>query len=234
MSRTARLFLLMDALRAKRRPVTAADLGRAAGRVRTDDLPRHPDPGRARRADRGRGGHRLCAAQRFLMPPLMFGADELEALVLGARWVQAPGRPGAGRGGLERTGENRRGGAERPARRDGRYQPVGADRRHRRSRRRVRPAGARSDPPRTQAVHRLSGRGRRRVRAQGLADSRWPSSKASGCWPPGANCAPTSATSASTGSARRARPASATDPPPPVARRSGAGSKASPKTPDKN
>lgn len=87
MNRTERLFVLMDALRRHRRPVTAADLAEEAGvSVRTiyrdiDALVRlgAPVDGEAGLGYMLRGG--------FFLPPLTFDREELDALVLGARWV---------------------------------------------------------------------------------------------------------------------------------------------------
>lgn len=87
MNRTERLFVLMDALRRHRRPVTAAALAVEAGvSVRTiyrdiDALVRlgAPIDGEAGLGYMLRGG--------FFLPPLAFDREELDALVLGARWV---------------------------------------------------------------------------------------------------------------------------------------------------
>lgn len=91
MSRTARLFKLMDALRARRQPVTAAQLAaQLSVSVRTvyRDVQTLVELGA--RIDGGAGvGYLLRAG--FFLPPLMFGEDEIEALVLGARWVQGQG-----------------------------------------------------------------------------------------------------------------------------------------------
>ncbi|MDL2355317.1 MAG: YafY family protein [Pseudomonadota bacterium] len=91
MSRTARLFLLMDALRARRRPVTAAVLGAQLGvSERTIYRDVQTLAGLGAPIDGEAGVGYLLRAGAFL-PPLMFGADELEALVLGARWVRRQG-----------------------------------------------------------------------------------------------------------------------------------------------
>ena len=91
MSRTARLFKLMDALRARRLAVTAAQLAaELAVSVRTvyRDVQTLVDLGA--RIDGGAGVGYVLRAGCFL-PPLMFDDDEIEALVLGARWVQGQG-----------------------------------------------------------------------------------------------------------------------------------------------
>ena len=91
MSRTTRLFKLMDALRGHRRPVTAARLADDLSvSVRTvyRDIQTLIDLGAPLEGEAGIG-YLLRAG--FFLPPLMFGEEELEALVLGARWVQGQG-----------------------------------------------------------------------------------------------------------------------------------------------
>jgi predicted DNA-binding transcriptional regulator YafY len=91
MSRTTRLFKLMDALRGHRRPVTAARLAEdLAVSVRTvyRDIQTLMDLGAPVEGEAGLG---YLLRPGFFLPPLMFGEDELEALVLGARWVQGQG-----------------------------------------------------------------------------------------------------------------------------------------------
>lgn len=91
MSRTGRLFLLMDALRGNRRPVTAATLAEKLGvseRTIYRDIQTLASLGAPIEGEAGVGY--LLRAGMFL-PPLMFDADELEALVLGARWVGQQG-----------------------------------------------------------------------------------------------------------------------------------------------
>jgi predicted DNA-binding transcriptional regulator YafY len=91
MSRTGRLFLLMDALRGNRRPVTAATLAEKLGvseRTIYRDIQTLAGLGAPIEGEAGVGY--LLRAGMFL-PPLMFDADELEALVLGARWVRQQG-----------------------------------------------------------------------------------------------------------------------------------------------
>ena len=93
MSRTARLFKLMDALRGHRRPVTAARLAEILSiSVRTvyRDIQTLMDLGAPIAGEAGVG---YMLRSGFFLPPLMFGEDELEALVLGARWVQGQGDP---------------------------------------------------------------------------------------------------------------------------------------------
>ncbi len=91
MSRTSRLFLLMDALRARRRPVAAAHLATELSvSVRTvyRDVQTLIELGAPIEGEAGIG---YLLRTGFFLPPLMFGEDELEALVLGARWVQRQG-----------------------------------------------------------------------------------------------------------------------------------------------
>ena len=94
MSRTGRLFQLMDALRGNRRPVTAATLAaqlRVSERTIYRDVQTLMELGAPLEGEAG-VGYMLRAG--FFLPPLMFGADELEALVLGARWVRGQGDAG--------------------------------------------------------------------------------------------------------------------------------------------
>src|SRR3984957_18432377 len=87
MSRTTRLFKLMDALRGHRRPVTAARLAEDLSvSVRTvyRDVQTLMDLGAPVEGEAGLG---YLLRPGFFLPPLMFGEDELEALVLGIRWV---------------------------------------------------------------------------------------------------------------------------------------------------
>jgi predicted DNA-binding transcriptional regulator YafY len=91
MSRTSRLFQLMDALRAHRRPVSASSLGTELSvSVRTiyRDVQTLIELGAPIEGEAGIG-YLLRAG--FFLPPLMFDEDELEALVLGARWVRRQG-----------------------------------------------------------------------------------------------------------------------------------------------
>src|SRR6202166_5131891 len=87
MSRTTRLFKLMDALRGHRRPVTAARLAdELSVSVRTvyRDIQTLTELGAPIGGEAGVG---YLLRSGFFLPPLMFGEDELEALVLGAQWV---------------------------------------------------------------------------------------------------------------------------------------------------
>jgi predicted DNA-binding transcriptional regulator YafY len=91
MSRTGRLFQLMDALRGNRRPVTAAQLAEKLGvseRTIYRDIQALAQLGAPVDGSAGVG---YMLRSGFFLPPLMFDADELEALVLGARWVRHQG-----------------------------------------------------------------------------------------------------------------------------------------------
>ncbi|WP_373989373.1 helix-turn-helix transcriptional regulator [Duganella sp. BuS-21] len=91
MSRTGRLFMLMDAMRGYRRPVTAAKLAEQLGvseRTIYRDIQTLSGLGAPLEGEAGVG---YMLKNGFFLPPLMFGADELEALVLGARWVRRQG-----------------------------------------------------------------------------------------------------------------------------------------------
>jgi predicted DNA-binding transcriptional regulator YafY len=89
MDKTERLFAIMDALRRHRRPVTAAQLAEEQNvSVRTLYRDIQTLVGLGAPID-GEAGIGYMLKAGFFLPPLMFSADELEALVLGARWVQA-------------------------------------------------------------------------------------------------------------------------------------------------
>jgi predicted DNA-binding transcriptional regulator YafY len=94
MSRTTRMFRLMEALRGHRRPVTAAYLAAelsVSPRTVYRDVQTLVDLGAPIEGEAG-VGYLLRAG--FFLPPLMFSEEELEALVLGARWVQGQGDAG--------------------------------------------------------------------------------------------------------------------------------------------
>src|SRR5471030_1275329 len=79
MSRTGRLFLLMDALRCHRRPVTAARLAEQLGvseRTIYRDVQTLCGLGAPLEGEAG-VGYMLRAG--FFLPPLMFGADDTSA-----------------------------------------------------------------------------------------------------------------------------------------------------------
>jgi len=87
--KTERLFAVMDALRRHRRPVTAAQLAEEQGvSVRTLYRDVQTLIGLGAPID-GEAGVGYMLKPGFFLPPLMFSPEELEALVLGARWVEA-------------------------------------------------------------------------------------------------------------------------------------------------
>lgn len=87
MSRSARLFSLLDALRRRRRPVTAAVLAAELGvTVRTiyRDVGTLAGMGAPIEGEAGIG---YVLRPGFMLPPLMFDEEEAEALVLGLSLV---------------------------------------------------------------------------------------------------------------------------------------------------
>ncbi|MDR1988751.1 MAG: YafY family transcriptional regulator [Acidobacteriaceae bacterium] len=87
MSRSERLLELMQCLRRHRRPVTSTALA-AELRISLRTLYRDMASLRAQGAHiEGEPGIGYVLRPGFLLPPLMFSAQELEALMLGARWV---------------------------------------------------------------------------------------------------------------------------------------------------
>jgi len=94
MDKTERLFSVMDALRRHRRPVTAQQLAdEQSVSVRTLYRDIQTLIGLGAPID-GEAGIGYMLKPGFFLPPLMFSPEELEALVLGAQWVQ--GQPDAG------------------------------------------------------------------------------------------------------------------------------------------
>ncbi|GEN13381.1 Predicted DNA-binding transcriptional regulator YafY, contains an HTH and WYL domains [Myxococcus fulvus] len=101
MDKTERLFAVMDALRRHRRPVTAAALAEEQGvslRTLYRDVRTLIGLGAPIVGEAGVG---YMLKPGFFLPPLMFTAEELEALVLGSRWVEA--QPDAGLAGAARN-----------------------------------------------------------------------------------------------------------------------------------
>ena len=87
MSRAARLLQLLEHLRTHRHAVPGAALAHELGislRSLYRDIATLREQGAQIEGDRGVG---YVLRPGFTLPPLMFSADELEALVLGARWV---------------------------------------------------------------------------------------------------------------------------------------------------
>lgn len=87
MSRSERLLQLLQALRRHRRPVSGKVLSEETGvslRTLYRDIASLQAQGAAIEGERGVG---YVLKPGFLLPPLMFSAEEIEALVLGTRWV---------------------------------------------------------------------------------------------------------------------------------------------------
>ena len=94
MTRSERLFALIQALRRHRRPVTAQQLAtELAVSIRT--IYRDIDTLVAQGASiAGEAGVGFVMRPGFTLPPLMFRDEEVEALILGSRWVaQLPDAP---------------------------------------------------------------------------------------------------------------------------------------------
>jgi predicted DNA-binding transcriptional regulator YafY len=90
-SRTARLFDLIQLLRRHRRPVGGAQLAAVLG-ISLRTLYRDIATLQAQGAPiDGAPGLGYLLRDGFVLPPLMFGVDEIEALVLGTRWVAERG-----------------------------------------------------------------------------------------------------------------------------------------------
>jgi predicted DNA-binding transcriptional regulator YafY len=94
MSRAERLLALLEELRRHRRPVRGEALAKALD-VSTRTLYRDIASLRAQGASiDGEAGVGFRLRPGFLLPPLMFPEEELQALVLGSRWVAARGDAG--------------------------------------------------------------------------------------------------------------------------------------------
>jgi len=87
MSRAERLLDLIQALRRHRHPVSGSTLAEATG-VSLRTLYRDIELLKAQGAHiDGEAGMGYVLRPGFMLPPLMFSEDEIEALVLGSRWV---------------------------------------------------------------------------------------------------------------------------------------------------
>ena len=87
MTRAQRFLTLVQLLRQHRFPVTGADLAAGLGislRTLYRDIAALREQGAPIEGEPGLG---YVLKPGFLLPPLMFSADEIEALVLGTRWV---------------------------------------------------------------------------------------------------------------------------------------------------
>ncbi|MDF1609048.1 YafY family protein [Hoeflea sp. YIM 152468] len=87
MSRAARLLDLLQVLRRHKRPVSGASLAAELGvslRTIYRDIETLKSQGAAIDGEAGVG---FVLKPGFMLPPLMFSEEEIEALVLGSRWV---------------------------------------------------------------------------------------------------------------------------------------------------
>lgn len=94
MQRTERLLALIQILRRNRRPVTAETIAQefeVSVRTVYRDILQMQSTGVPIRGEAGLG---YVLDPGFDLPPLMFSADELEALMLGARFVEERADPG--------------------------------------------------------------------------------------------------------------------------------------------
>ena len=97
MRRAERLFQLIQILRGARRPVTAEQMARE---LETSKRTVYRDIAELlgqRVPIQGEAGIGYVLDRGFDMPPLMLTPDEIEAAVLGARWVMARGDPALSR-----------------------------------------------------------------------------------------------------------------------------------------
>jgi predicted DNA-binding transcriptional regulator YafY len=93
MSRAERLLQLMQVLRRHRRPVSGAALAREL-KISIRTLYRDIASLQAQGAHiDGEPGMGYVLKPGFMLPPLMFSEEEIEALVLGSRWVADRGDP---------------------------------------------------------------------------------------------------------------------------------------------
>src|ERR1700722_9545828 len=89
LSRSERLLALLQALRRRRRPVSGRVLADELGvslRTLYRDIASLQGQGAEIQGEAGLG---YVLKAGFSIPPLMLSAEEIEALVLGARWVEA-------------------------------------------------------------------------------------------------------------------------------------------------
>lgn len=91
MTRAERFLALLQSFRRRRRAVAASDLAAEVG-VSLRTLYRDIAALKAQGAPiEGEAGLGYILRPGFLLPPLMFSEDEIEALVLGSRWVASRG-----------------------------------------------------------------------------------------------------------------------------------------------
>ncbi|MCJ9725384.1 HTH domain-containing protein, partial [Agrobacterium sp. SHOUNA12C] len=87
MARSERLLTLLQTLRRYRRPVSGAVLAGETGvslRTLYRDIASLQSQGAMIEGEPGIG---YVLKPGFMLPPMMFSQDEIEALVLGSRWV---------------------------------------------------------------------------------------------------------------------------------------------------
>lgn len=93
MSRTSRLFELINVLRARRTPVTAQYLARELG-ISQRSVYRDIETLRSLGAPLdGQAGIGYCLREGFFLPEFAFTSDELDALILGLGWVRQRADP---------------------------------------------------------------------------------------------------------------------------------------------
>jgi predicted DNA-binding transcriptional regulator YafY len=93
MSRTSRLFELINVLRARRTPVTAEYLARELG-ISQRSVYRDIETLRSLGAPLdGQAGIGYCLREGFFLPEFAFSSDELDALILGLGWVRQRADP---------------------------------------------------------------------------------------------------------------------------------------------
>lgn len=93
MSRTTRLFDLINLLRARRTPVTAPYLARELG-ISQRSVYRDIETLRSLGAPLdGQAGVGYCLREGFFLPEFAFSSDELDALILGLGWVRQRADP---------------------------------------------------------------------------------------------------------------------------------------------
>ena len=91
MSRAQRLLDLIQELRGHRRPVSGATLAEALG-VSLRTLYRDIETLKAQGADiEGEAGVGFVLRPGYMLPPLMFSEEEVEAILLGSLWVATQG-----------------------------------------------------------------------------------------------------------------------------------------------
>ena len=98
MSRTSRLFELINMLRARRTPVTALHLARELG-ISQRSVYRDIETLRSLGAPLdGQAGIGYCLGEGFFLPEFAFSSDELDALILGLGWVRQRADPALAQG----------------------------------------------------------------------------------------------------------------------------------------